>query len=446
MPRILPAALILALAVPALAEDWPQWMGPKRDGVWREDGIVEKFPESGPKVRWRQPIGPGYAGPAVVGNRLYVMDRVTDKPVLKDAYAREPMAGKERILCLDTTTGQKVWEHAYDCPYKMLSYPTGPRTTPVIENGRVYALGAMGDLLCLDASTGKVIWHKKLHEEYKSKHPVWGHSASVLIDGNKLITLAGGDGSAVVALDKNTGKEIWKALTSEEVGYVPPMIVEAGGTRQLIIWLSETLNSLDPETGKSYWMQPYPEDGMPQRPAVNIAQPCVVGDVLFVSSFYHGPLAVRLAGSKPESEVLYRGKKVPNPARAKMLHLLMSTPGEKDGHLFGTGSGGEVQCVDPLTGNTLWKDQSIFGGKEALFGTAFFIRNGDRFFLFSDKGDLIIAELSPKGYKEISRANILQPSQSARGREVVWSHPAFASQCMFARNDKEIVCIELSKS
>ncbi len=139
-------------------------------------------------------------------------------------------------------------EHEYDCPYQRISYPTGPRTTPLIP-WKVYTLGTMGNLFCLDAKTGKPVWSKSLNDEYECKPPIWGHAASLLLDGNRIITLAGGDGSAVVTLDKDTGKEIWKALTSEVVCYCPPTIVEAGGKRQLIIWLSDTLNSLDPETG-----------------------------------------------------------------------------------------------------------------------------------------------------------------------------------------------------
>jgi outer membrane protein assembly factor BamB len=444
MSRLLLAFLVFPTAIlAARGDDWPQWMGPKRDGVWREDGVLDKFPAGGPKERWRKPIGPGYAGPAIVGDRLYVMDRETDKPSLKDAYAREAMPGKERVLCLDVKTGNEIWHHSYDCPYFKLSYPNGPRTTPVVENGKVYTLGAMGHLFCLNAADGKVIWSKELNKVYKSDHPVWGHAGSLLIDGKKVITLAGGEGSAVVALDKENGNEIWKALYSSEVCYSPPTIVEAGGKRQLIIWLSETLNSLNPETGESYWMLPYPEDGMPQRPGVNIAQPRLVGDVLFVSSFYHGPLAVGLGKDTPE--VLYRGKKLGNPDKATTLHALMATPAEKDGYLYGTGAQGDVQCIEAATGKRLWSDKKPFNGKDAIFGTVFFIRQGERFFLFTDQGDLIIANLSPKGYEELDRAKLIKPSQTARNRDVVWCHPAFAGKCLFVRNDKEIVCFELAK-
>jgi outer membrane protein assembly factor BamB len=439
------SSLIILISVPAYAGDWPQWLGPKRDGVWRETGILEKFPKDGPKFAWRQPLSPGYSGPAVVGNRLYVMDRPsTAGAKLKDAFAKAATPGTERVLCLDADTGKEVWKHEYECPYKKLSYPHGPRCTPTVHDGKVYALGAMGHLFCLDAKDGKVIWSKELSKEYKTEHPIWGHAAHPLIDGKKLITLAGGDGSAVVALDKDTGKEIWKALSSEEVCYAPPTIVEAGGKRQLIIWLSDTLNGIDPETGKEFWMEPYPEDAMPQRPATNITPPVLSGQTLFVSSFYHGALAMTLAKDKPEATVAYRGKDK-NPEKAQGLHSLMSSAVARDGHVFGVGAHGEIRCIEAATGKPVWQSKKPFGDKDAIFGTIFIIPGLDRDYLYTDQGDLIIAKLTPKGYEEFSRAHVLDTSQEARNRNVVWSHPAFANRRVYARNDREIVCVDLSR-
>lgn len=434
----------LFLVTPVVAEDWPQWLGVHRDGAWPETGILDKFPHGGPKVVWRQPVGPGYSGPAVVGDRVYLMDRPTSAGAkLKDSFAKEEQKGAERVLCLDATTGKEIWKHEYDCPYKKLSYPSGPRCTPLIHEGKVYTLGAMGHLFCLDAKDGKVIWQKVLPTAYKCEHPIWGYAAHPFIDGKKLITLVGGDGSAVVAFNKDDGKEIWKALTSEEVCYSPPIIVEAAGKRQLIVWLSDTLNSVDVETGQPYWMAGYPEDGKPQRPGVSIPQPIRVGDIVFVSSFYHGALAMKLASEKPVAEVAYRGKDK-NVMKAEGLHALMATPAARDGHIYGTGAQGELRCIEAATGKPVWKSQKPFG-KDALFGTIFLIPNRDRWFLWTDQGDLIIAKLSAKGYDEVDRVNLLKPSQFARGRDVVWSHPAFARQCMFARNDNEIICVKLAQ-
>lgn len=437
------AVLIGLLAVASVrADDWPQWLGPQRDGVWRETGLLDKFPAGGPKVLWKEAIGPGYAGPAVAGDRVYLMDRIRPKEDAK--VERGILPGGERVLCLETATGKLVWEHKYDCPYVSISYPSGPRTTPVVRKDRVWTLGTMGDLLCLEAKTGKVVWSKNLAKDYKIKPPVWGFSASLLLDGDRLISLVGGKGSAVCAFDAATGKELWKALESEEVGYAPPVIVEAGGKQQLIIWLSDSVNGLGPESGKVYWSEPYPADGKPMRPAVSIATPRPLDGGLFVTSFYHGPLMLELDGKKPAATVRWRGtsNEIEKPDG---LHALMATPLLFDGHIYGVCGMGELRCLDAKTGKEAWKTYAATGGKQTAFSTAFLVRESDRCWLFNDQGELIVAKLSPKGYEELSRAKLLEPTQGARGRTVVWSHPAFANKCVFARNDKEIVCVSVAK-
>jgi outer membrane protein assembly factor BamB len=441
---------LLALAVWALtapagrAADWPQWLGPDRDGVWRETGLADKFPKGGPKVLWRTPLGTGYSGPAVVGERVYVMDRqrATDAEGKPLRATRKGHPGNERVLCLNAADGKLIWKREYDCPYT-ISYPSGPRTTPLVRDGRVYALGAMGDLLCLDAADGKVLWRKNLPKEYKlDAPPVWGYAAHPLLDGDLLYTLVGGPGSAVVAFNKDTGKEVWKALTSEEVGYSPPMIYKAGGTRQLIVWLSESVNGLDPATGKPYWSVPYPANGRPRRPAVNIVTPVVAGDLLYVSTYYHGGLMLKLAADKPAATVLWRGKG--SAERPDGLHVLMATPVIRDGHVYGICVKGELRCLKADTGKQVWETLKPFNGKNGDCATAFLVPQGKRFVLLTDQGDLILAELSPKGYKEIDRARILEANHAAFGRIVVWSHPAFAHRHVFARNDKEMVCVSLA--
>src|SRR5712692_9184202 len=163
------------------ADDWPQWLGPKRDGIWRETGILDKFPEGGPKVKWRAQIAAGYAGPAVANGRVYVMDRVLakgakipDEPI--PSRPKTPIPGTERVLCLSEKDGTLLWLHEYDCPYKV-SYPLGPRTTPRVADGKVYALGAEGNLFCLDAEKGKVVWERDLKKAYKIEAPLWGFAA-----------------------------------------------------------------------------------------------------------------------------------------------------------------------------------------------------------------------------------------------------------------------------
>lgn len=445
MPRFrLSLALALALTATTFADDWPQWLGPRRDGVWRETDILDKFPPGGPKVQWRAEIGPGYTGPAVAGGRVYVMDHQGDPLPKGKEFVKGGLAGRERILCLDAADGKLLWKHEYDCTYK-IAYPQGPRTTPVVHQGKVYTLGAMGDLLCLDALSGKVFWSKNFPADYKAKPQIWGWASHPLVDGDKLFCLVGGEGSAVVAFHKDTGKELWKALTVEEVGYAPPIITEAGGKRQLIAWHTEAVNALDPETGKLYWSEKHPADVPPERPGISTATPLRYGDMLFFTTPHHGALMLKLAADRPAATVVWRGKSN-NLAKPDGLHALMGTPAIHDGHVYGICTFGELRCLKTETGERVWETYEATEGKKAMSATAFLVRQGERFFIFNDKGYLIIAQLTPKGYKEIDRAKLLEPTLYSRGREVVWSHPAFANRCVFARNGKEIICVALSKT
>jgi outer membrane protein assembly factor BamB len=434
---------VLALAGAARADDWPQWLGPRRDGVWRETGILTKFPSGGPKVLWRAALGPGYTGPAVQGGRVFVMDRQGAQPEKgAEGSGKNGLPGRERVLCLDAKTGAAVWEHGYDCTYK-ISYASGPRCTPTVHQGKVYALGTMGDLHCLDAATGQLVWAKNFVREYRCRPPVWGWASHPLVDGDKVITLVGGAGSAVVAFHKDTGKELWRSLTIREVGYAPVVIVEAGGKRQLIAWHTEAVNSLDPETGNLYWSEKFPAEVAPVRPGITVPTPLQIGDRLYFTCCHHGSLLLELAKDRPAARVVWKGKSH-NISKADTLNSLISTPAVKDGYVYGVCVFGELRCLDLQTGRRLWQTYADTCGKKTLFATAFLNRQGDQFFIFNDRGDLMIARLTPKGYEEVDRAHLLEPTLFARGRDVVWSQPAYANRCLFVRNDKEIICVALA--
>jgi outer membrane protein assembly factor BamB len=436
--------VFLFTALPAFAIDWPEWLGNNRDGVWRETGLLRKFPEGGPKVLWRTPLGSGYSGPAVADGRVYVIDRqlTPDVKPKRQPSGRVETAGTERVICLDAATGKQIWIHEYDCPYSM-SYPSGPRNTPLVRDGRVYVLGAMGHLKCLNANDGSVRWEKNLPKQYKCEAPVWGYASHPLLDGDLLYCLIGGEGSAVVAFNKDTGNEVWKALDTEEVGYSPPVIIDTAGRRQLIIWLSETINALDPATGAKLWSQDYPPEGTPTRPAPTIIVPRMMGDLLFIATYYHGPMMLKLASDKPAAEVLWKDK-TKSLRKPEGLHCLMATPILRDGHIYGICANGELRCCVAATGEQLWETYAPVGGKKTDCGTVFIIPNGDRYVMFNDSGELILAQMSPSGYTEIDRAKIIDPVEPARNRMIVWSHPAFANKCVYVRNNKEIVCVSLA--
>jgi PQQ-like domain len=301
----------------------------------------------------------------------------------------------------------------------------------------------MGDLCCLEAESGKPIWSKNIATEYGTEAPIWGYAAHLLVDGGLLYSLVGGDGSAVVAFHKETGREAWRALTSTEVCYSPPMIYPLAGKRQLIIWLSDSVNSLDPVTGKVNWTLSYPvKKAASPGPAVNIATVRCQGNRLLLSNAYFGTLLVDVGSGKPEIVWNMQNK---HPQKTEYLSCLIPSPVLKNGHVYGVSFMGELCCLDAATGKELWRTYAATEGKESDCGTAFLVPQEDRFVIFNDQGELILANLTPAGYRETSRARILDPLEPARGRQVVWSHPAFAQRCVFARNEKEMVCVSLAQ-
>jgi outer membrane protein assembly factor BamB len=426
-----PGMLFFIVTV-AQADDWPQWMGSKRDGHWRESGILSTFPKEGPKLLWKTSIAGGYSGPSVAQGRVYVTDFLTDGVRKNDPGERIELQGKERLHCLDIRDGKTLWTYEYPVTYK-ISYPAGPRATPTVVNGKVYMLGAEGNLASLDASTGKVLWSKDLKKEYKVESPIWGFCSHPLIDNNILYLTVGGEGTVAVALDATTGKQVWTALSASEPGYAPTSIIQAGNTPQLIVWHADAVNSLDPKTGKVYWTIPLkPNYGMA------IMAPQLTGNQLFAGGIGVSIL-LELDSKTPAAKELWRGD------TKRGIECVNSTPIIDGDHLFGVNRFGQLRCVELATGKHIWESfAATTGNRSANSGTAFLIKNDNRYFIFSETGDLVIAKLTPEGYQEQSRAHLIDPSNEAFGREVVWSHPAFANKSVFVRNDKELIAYSLA--
>ena len=437
--------IALFMATPLIADDWPQWRGPNRDALLRDKGWLKSFPSNGLQTLWRIPINPGYSGPAVVGDRLYVMDRLETrrlerKPGEKSIPAIE---GMERVLCLDARTGATNWEHSYESAYR-IDYPGGPRTTPLVHQGRVYTLGAMGDLRCLDAQSGKLAWSRKFLSDFDLQEPpLWGWAAHPIVVGSNVICSVGKDGSGVVAFNCATGQESWRALTSKEIGYAPPALATINGKSQVIVWLTDLLAGLDPETGRTHWIFPYPAEGKAQRPEVTVSTPIVKDDHVFVSTFYHGALLLKISNGLPS--VAWNRKSTSKSTFNDGLHTVMSSLVFHDGAIFGVCGMGELRCLDEKTGERLWETYAATGGKKGLFANAFLVQHEDGFYIWNDQGELISARLGRKGYEEISRAKLLEPTEHARGRTIVWSHPAFANHCIYVRNNEELVCASLAR-
>ncbi len=434
MRSLILAGLLLLSTSCLSAEDWPQWMGANRDNIWKERGILEKFPAGGPKVIWRAPVTGGYAGPSVANGRVYVTDYVTSDNVKVSNFDRKEFSGKERVLCLDEATGKQIWKHEYPVKYS-ISYPAGPRCTPNVHHGKVYTLGAEGHLFCFDAKTGNVLWSKHFPKDYHTKTPLWGYAAHPLIDGNRLICVVGGEGSHAVAFDINTGKEIWKTITSSTQGYAPPVIMEIAGVRQLILFHPEAVASVNPKTGKRYWSEKYSATN-----GSTIMTPVRSGNLMYAGGFSKKNILIELSQDRPAAKTLWKDK--PRAAIAA-INVQPFVVGKT---VYGFDQTGYLFAMEMATGERIWQSTEPINSKRPQgSATAFIIKNGDRFWMFNERGELLITKLSRKGYEEIDRAKVIKPTNTAFGREVVWSPPAWANRKVFLRNDEECLCIDLAK-
>jgi outer membrane protein assembly factor BamB len=301
----------------------------------------------------------------------------------------------------------------------------------------VYTMGGEGDLQCRDTKDGALVWQKKLGGGHT---PMWGFASSPLIEGDELIAIGADPDGTVLALDKRDGKELWKAVPAKEPGYSSPIVIEAGGVRQLIVWNPEALYSLNPTSGKVYWKEPVVSGA-----GMSIATPRRSGDYLLVTSFYNGAMMMKLDPAKPAATRLWKigGK---NEKKTEALHAVMCTPWIADGFIYGVCSYGQLRGLRAETGQRVWEtfDATTGSEGETRWANAFIVPNGKHYFLFNERGDLIIADINPAGFHELSRAHLLDPTNKDPGRPVVWSQPAFADRSVFVRNDKEIVCASLA--
>lgn len=432
--RALGIGMVLSLSCSAVsADDWPQWMGPQRDNVWREDGLLEKFPAGGPKVLWFTPVAGGYSGPAVSGGKVCITDYVTADNVKVDNFDRREFSGTERIHCLDEATGKVLWTHEYPVKYS-ISYPAGPRCTPVMHEGLVYALGAEGHLFCLSTDSGKVVWSHDLKKEYSTTAPLWGYAAHPLIDGDNLLTLAGGEGTHIVALNRLTGQEVWRSTSSgaQGQGYCPPTIINHGGARQLIMYKPDAVVSLDPATGKQYWSLPYEASN-----GSIIMSPVLSGNYLYAAGYSNKSLMMELDPARPAARELWRDK-------SNIICPVNVQPFLDKEVLYGFDQKGVLRALTIPDGKRLWETSDAIGKRPAGSETAFIVRQGSRYVLFNELGELLLAELTAEGYREIDRAKVIEPSNFAFGREVVWSMPAFANRHVYLRNDNQIICVDFA--
>jgi outer membrane protein assembly factor BamB len=389
---------------------WPQWLGPTRDGISPETGLLPNWHKQLPIIMWKRPIGRGYSSPSINEGRLYLMD--------SDATSK-----KERVLCRDADSGKEIWVYAYDVSYKGQGGYPGPRATPAIFAGRVYAVGYNGQLLCLDANAksgeSRLLWKHDLLEEFHANLPGWGVACSPLIESNLVIVQPGGPDASIVALDRMTGSLIWKAL-SDPSGYSSPVATTACGIRQVICFTGKGATGVRASDGTQLWYYSWPT-----QYDANIATPVVAGDYVFLSSDYgSGCALLHLAGrwSGVQAEPVYV-------KRNKLMRNHHMTCVFRDGYLYGCDSGrGELKCIDLRTGQEKWASQI---GKHSL------IYADGHLIALTESGDLVLVEATPGAFLEKGRMKSL-----LQGPEC-WALPALAGGRLFVRDHSQLVCLDL---
>jgi hypothetical protein len=326
-----------------------------------------------------------------------------------------------------------LWKHEYPVTYT-IAYPAGPRCTPTVHGGRVYTLGAEGDLLCLEAASGKVVWSRDLKKDYATKAALWGWASHPLVDGDRLVCAVGTAAAHAAAFELATGAEIWRTGKAPEQGYVPPSIIEAAGVRQLLLGKPDGLYAVEPETGRLLWETPYDADN-----GSIIMTPVRVGDHLYLGGYQGKNLLVKLRADAPGVEVVWRNR----PKQG--ISAVNVQPFVADGLVYGFHESGELRAMRIPEGDFAWRGGGPLGERPRGSGTAFITRQGDRYFLFAETGDLVIARLTPAGYEELSRCHLIEPTNVAFGRDVVWCPPAYANKAIVVRNDREVIRVSLAE-
>jgi outer membrane protein assembly factor BamB len=403
-PPIL-TTLLLLTAAHAPAEDWPQFLGPTRNGVYTGADLAQKWPASGPAVVWKKDVGQGFSAPVVSQGRLILFHRLSDKEVVE---------------ALDAATGHPIWSFDYPTRYRDdFGFDEGPRAAPTIADGRVYTFGAEGMLHCLDFATGKKIWSVDTHAQFKVEKGYFGAACSPLVDGGRVLMNIGGSGNAgLVAFDAATGKTLWTA-TDQAASYSSPVAATINGVRHAIFFTRAGLVDVDPASGKVLNKLPWRAR---MAASVNAAAPIVVGDMVFLSASY-GTGAVLLQITPAGLKQIW--------ASDDALTNHYATSVYKDGFLYGfhgrQEEGPSLRCIEFKTGKVRW---NIDGYKAGTITLA-----GDRLLILREGGELVMAPASPDAFKPIASAKVLPAT--------IRSYPAVANGRLYVRNEKTLVCLNL---
>ncbi len=399
------------------ASDWPQWRGPDKDGISRETGFLKEWSDGGPQVLWRVSLGEGFSGISVVGGRVYTMFSEGDD---------------EFVVCLNASNGEEIWRFRSDSNYHESMGGNGPRATPTIDGEYLYTVTAQGKLYALNIADGAEVWSHDLQAEFGSKMPRWGVCTSPLVEGDLLLVEVGGtDGKSIVAFNKTNGEVVWSSHT-DILGYSSPIAVTIGGVRQLIVFTGTQLVSVAPDNGKLYWTHPWRTEY-----DVNAATPVFIPpDKIFISSGYGKGAAVvqvRVVAAPESSDgeneaekngveirvvEIWKNEKMKNHFATSVLH---------GNYLYGFDNA-ILKCIDANTGSEKWKTRG--------YGKGTLMLADDHLIILSDRGKLGLAEATPSAYNEVANAEVL--------RGLCWTVPTLANGRLYARNEKEMVCLDMT--
>ncbi|MDE0299761.1 MAG: PQQ-like beta-propeller repeat protein [Candidatus Poribacteria bacterium] len=406
--NLLAVSLLLISGISiAGATDWPQWRGPDKDGISRETGLLKEWPDGGPQVIWRVPLGEGFSGMSVVGGRVYTMFSEGDD---------------EFVVCLDASNGEEIWRFRSDSNYQESMGGNGPRATPTIDGELLFTVTAQGKLYALNTANGAKVWSHDLQAEFGSKMPRWGVCTSPLVEGDLLLVEVGGkEGKSIVAFDKTNGLVVWSSHT-DILGYSSPIAVTIGGIRQLIVFTGTQLVSVSPENGKLYWTYPWQT-----QYDVNAATPVFIPpDKIFISSGYgKGAAVVQIrvmdlteSSADIRAVEIWKNTDMKNHFATSVLH---------GDHLYGFDNA-ILKCIDANSGVEKWKTRG--------YGKGTLMLADDHLIILSDRGKLGLAEATPSAYTEVASAEVLSG--------LCWTVPTLANGRLYARNEKEMVCLEVT--
>ncbi|MBS0203643.1 MAG: PQQ-like beta-propeller repeat protein [Planctomycetes bacterium] len=392
-------------AVTGTGGSWPQYRGPNRDNISLETDLLDAWPDSGPKLIWEQKnLGEGFSSVSISEGKLFTMGN---------------QGSNEMLLAMDVSSGKPLWATKTGGNAYRNGMGNGPRGTPTVDNDRVYALGANGDLICAGVDNGEIVWHKNILQEYGGENIQWGISESVLIDGNKVICCPGGRQATIVALDKLTGRGLWRSSIqgAPKASYASPILVEYGGERMIVNYVHTAVVAVRAKSGDVLWG--YPTSA---NPTANCSTPLYEDGMVFTASGYGTGCAMFKLGPNGKATGGYSNKEMKN-HHGGMVVL--------DGHVYGFDEQ-ILRCLDLKTGDSVWQDRSVGKGSLTCADGHLYLR--------SEKGEVALCKATPNGYEESGR---FDPAN--RSDKPAWAHPVVCGGRLYLRDMDTLTVYDLKK-